>query len=481
MSQIPQAPKRELNLLDSTLIVVGSMIGSGIFIVTAEVARNVGGAGWVLTLWIATGVMTLIGALSYGELAGMMPKVGGQFVYLKEAYGSLIAFLFGWCTFLVIETGTISAVAVAFGRFSGVLFPFFDEKNILVTIGTSKINSAQLLAVLSIIVLTIINIRGVKEAKFVQLILTLTKTTALFGLIVLGLWVGFSQETWSLNWQDAWHVFKTDKSTGISTAFQGLPMVMLLGTAMIGPLFSSSAWNGITYTAGEIKDPHKNIPLSLLYGTLLVSILYLLANIAYQMLLPVKGVMNGSNVIERGIMFAANDRVGTAAAEVIFGNIGTAIMAVFIMISTFGCNNGLILAGSRVYYAMAQENLFFKQAKLLNTRGVPAISLILQSAWACVLCLSGTYSDLLSYTVFTVLIFYILTILGVFILRHKQPNAPRPYKAFGYPIVPAIYLLVATALCINLIITKPTTSLIGLGIVALGIPVFYFWRKKVTT
>ncbi|MFN8356626.1 MAG: amino acid permease [Spirosomataceae bacterium] len=472
-------PKQELTLLDSTLIVVGSMIGSGIFIVTADVARNVGGAGWVLAMWALTGVMTIIGALSYGELAGMMPKVGGQFVYLKEAYGDLVGFLFGWCTFLVIETGTISAVAVAFGRFTGVLIPYFDESNVVFTVGSLHIATTQLLAVFSIIVLTIINLRGVKEAKFVQLVLTLTKTLALFGLIVAGIWVGSRLDNWEFNWEHAWAIFKTDKQSGEITMIQGfLPALMVLGTAMIGPLFSSSAWNGITYTAAEIKDPKRDIPRSLLYGALIVSGLYLLANIAYQLLLPLEGIASGQNVVQRGIMFASNDRVGTAAAEVIFGEIGTVIMAVFIMISTFGCNNGLILAGARVYYAMAKENLFFSKAKALNTRGVPAISLILQSVWASLLCLSGTYSDLLNYTVFTVLIFYILTIAAVFILRRKQPDTPRPYKAFGYPLIPGIYLVVASALCLNLLINKPTPSLIGLGIVALGIPVFYYWRKK---
>lgn len=460
------------------MLVAGSMIGSGIFIVTADVARYVGGAGWVLIVWLLVGLMTIIGALSYGELAGMMPKVGGQFVYLKEAYNPLVAFLFGWSEFLVIQTGTIAAVAVGFGRYTGVLIPFFDESNILWTAGSFKITGAQLLAVGSIVVLTFINLRGVREAKFVQLVLTITKVMALIGLIVLGIGLGLRGDTFATNWATAWDFFRTDKASGQVTLLSGVALLMAFGTAMIGPLFSSSAWNNITYAAAEIKNPKRDIPLSLLYGALLVSGLYLLANVAYQMVLPVGGTPQATDVLGRGIMFASNDRVGTAAAEVILGGVGTAVMAVFIMISTFGCNNGLILAGARVYYAMAQEGLFFQKARQLSSRGVPAVSLILQSTWASLLCLSGTYSDLLNYTVFAVLIFYILTITGVFVLRRKQPLAPRPYRAWGYPLLPALYVLMATAICVNLLFAKPTTSLAGLGLVALGVPVYYFWRRR---
>jgi basic amino acid/polyamine antiporter, APA family len=475
------APKKELSLLDATMLVAGSMIGSGIFIVSADVARYVGGAGWVLLVWLLVGIMTIIGALSYGELAGMMPKVGGQFIYLKEAYNPLVAFLFGWSEFLVIQTGTIAAVAVGFGRFTGVLFPYFDESNILFEAGRFRVSGAQLLAVGSIITLTVINLRGIREAKLVQLILTITKVAALAGLIVLGISVGLRSDTFAQNWATAWDFFKTDKLSGQSTVLGGLTLLMALGTAMIGPLFSSSAWNNITYAAAEIKNPKRDIPLSLLYGALLVSGLYLLANISYQMVLPVSGTPQTTDVLKRGIMFASNDRVGTAAAEVMLGGIGTAVMAVFIMISTFGCNNGLILAGARVYYAMAQEGLFFQKARQLSARGVPAASLILQSTWACLLCLSGTYSDLLNYTVFTVLIFYILTITGVFVLRRKQPQAPRPYRAWGYPLLPALYVLMATAICVNLLFAKPSTSLAGLGLVALGVPVYYYWRSRGAT
>lgn len=472
---------KELNLLDSTMIVVGSMIGSGIFIVSADVARYMGGAGWVILVWVITGIVTLIGALSYGELAGMMPKVGGQFVYLKEAYNDLTAFLFGWCTFLVIQTGTIAAVAVGFARYTGVLIPFFSEENILIDLSFIQISATQLLAVFSIIVLTFINLKGVKEAKFVQTFLSIIKAVALAGLILIGFSVAYNWQTFAGNWATAWNSYSTENIDGelVVNSLTGIGLLSAFGLAMVGPLFSSSAWNNITYTAAELKNPKKDIPMSLLYGTLLCSSLYILANLVYQMLLPVQGLPNGADVTTRGIMFAANDRVGTAAAEMIFGNIGTSIMAIFIMISTFGCNNGLILSGSRVYYAMAKDNLFFKKTGELNKNGVPGNSIILQTIWASLLCLSGTYGKLLDYTVFTILIFYFLTILGVFILRKKQPEADRPYKAFGYPFIPFIYLIFAFLMCLNLLINKTSTSLAGLVVVALGVVVYFIWKRKV--
>lgn len=464
------------------MIVIGSMIGSGIFIVSADVARYLGGGAWVILAWVVTGIVTLIGALSYGELAGMMPKVGGQFVYLKESYNSLIAFLFGWCTFLVIQTGTIAAVAVAFARYTGVVIPFFSESNILIDLGFLQISATQLLAVASIVVLTFINLQGVKEAKFVQLVLTLVKAIALFGLIVIGILMALRWDTLAQNWVDPWKSFTTEVIDGSITvkAITGISLLSAFGLALVGPLFSSSAWNNITYTAAEIKDPKRDIPLSLFYGTLIVSVLYVLANLAYQMLLPVQGVPNGPDVVSRGIMFASNDRVGTAAAEMIFGSVGTMIMALFIMISTFGCNNGLILSGSRVYYAMAKENLFFSKAGILNRNGVPGYSIVIQTIWASLLCLSGTYGKLLDYTVFTILIFYFITILGIFILRKKQPDAARPYKAFGYPLIPALYLLFAFMMCVNLLIHKTQTSLAGLVIVGLGVVVYYVWKGRGT-
>ncbi len=474
-----QELKKELSLIDATMIVIGSMIGSGIFIVSADVTRNLGSPGYLLLAWIITSIITLISALSYGELAGMMPNAGGQYVYLREAYNSLTGFLFGWTTFLVIETGTIAAVAVAFAKYTGVLLPQY--------IGTEHkflfFDTQQLLAIALILLLTFINIQGVKNAKLVQLIFTVTKIGALLGLAVVGIIVGSDPKKgmWAINSIDFWSPVKIIWENGKIMDYEylsGIGLWSAMGLALIGPLFSSSAWNNVTYTAGEMKNPKRDIPLSLLYGTLTVSALYILANVAYLMLLPVQGHPNATDTLSRGIMFASNDRVGTAAAEMIFGNPATIIMAVFIMISTFGCNNGIILSGARVYYAMAKDGLFFKKAGELNSKGVPAFSLLIQCGWACLLCLTGTYGDLLDYTVFAILVFYILTIVGVFILRKKQPNAPRPYKAFGYPVIPAIYLLFATALCVNLLIYKPVPSWAGVGIVALGIPVFYLWKKK---
>jgi basic amino acid/polyamine antiporter, APA family len=471
--------KKELGLLDATMIVVGSMIGSGIFIVSASITQQLGSPGYLLLAWIVTGIVTLISALSYGELAGMMPNAGGQYVYLREAYNPLIGFLFGWTTFLVIETGTIAAVAVAFAKYTGVLLPELigTEHKILF------FDTQQLLAIILLIVLTIINLQGVREAKFVQLFFTIIKTAALLGLVILGIIVGKKVGMWDINSLDFWTPItvnvnpETQKITS-ETHLGGIGLLSAFGLALIGPLFSSSAWNNVTYIAGEMKNPKKDIPRSLFLGTMIVSSLYILANIAYLMLLPAKGDPAGIDTLSRGIMFAANDRVGTAAAEMIFGTPAKIIMAVFIMISTFGCNNGLIMSGSRVYYAMAKDGLFFKQATKLNSKGVPSVSIIFQSLWAGILCLSGTYGQLLDYTVFSVLIFYILTILGVFILRKKQPDTPRPYKAFGYPVIPAIYLLFATILCINLLIFKPLASGAGLLIIALGIPVFYIWNSK---
>ena len=495
----PQELKKELSLTDATMIVIGSMIGSGIFIVSADVTRNLGSPGYLLLTWIITGVITLISALSYGELAGMMPKAGGQYVYLREAYNPLVGFLFGWTTFLVIETGTIAAVAVAFAKYTGVLLPDYiggDAIHAVFSLDTHiivneksyifSIYTQQILAIALIMLLTYVNVRGVKNAKLVQLIFTTTKIGALLSLAVLGIYVGLTsgKGMWEINNLDFWSpvAIEWDKVTGKILDYKYLSGVGLwsaMGLALIGPLFSSSAWNNVTYTAGEMKNPKRDIPLSLLYGTLTVSFLYILANVAYLTLLPVQGQANAIDTIGRGIMFATNDRVGTAAAEMIFGNPAAIIMAIFIMISTFGCNNGIILSGARVYYAMAKDNLFFKKAGELNSKGVPASSLIMQCFWACLLCLTGTYGDLLDYTVFAILVFYILTIAGVFILRKKQPNTPRPYKAFGYPIIPAIYLFFAVALCVNLLIYKPVPSWIGVGIVALGVPVFYLWKKKV--
>lgn len=482
--------KRSLSLFDSTMIVMGSMIGSGIFIVTASVAKQVGSPTFIMLTWVLTGILTIIAALSYGELAGMMPRAGGQYVYLREAYGSLIGFLFGWTTFLVIETGLIAAVAIAFAKFTAVLLPIFSEQNVLLKMGDYTFTTTQFLALFIIILLTFINIQGIKLGKWVQNIFTVTKIGALLGLIVLGLIIGYDSEAWKININSLSQPFKVSvaQNTVSNTPPSNLPLILsALGLAMIGPIFSSSAWNTITYTAGEIKNPQRNIPLSLFFGTLLVSVLYWLANLSYLMLLPAVGTPDGIDAFARGITFATNERVGTAAAEMIFGSMGATIMAIFIMISTFGCNNGIVLSGSRVYYAMAKDGLFFKKASDLNTRGVPAFALVAQCIWASLLCISGKYSDLLKYVTFATLLFYILTIGGIFILRKKMPSAERPYRAFGYPIVPALYIFIASMICLNLLIFETPISLfgisvkpswVGLGIVLLGIPIFYIFNKK---
>lgn len=473
--------KRDLKLLDATMIVVGSMIGSGIFIVSADIARSVGGGGMLLLVWAITGLVTLIAALSYGELAGMMPKAGGQYVYLREAYGPFVGFLYGWTLFLVIQTGTIAAVGVAFAKYTGVLFPVFSEKNILLHVGNFSISAAQLLAIASIAFLTWLNIRGVRAGKIVQNVFTSTKIIALFGLILLGIIVGANATAWNANFTDFWAV-DLSKWDSLALIPSGTPMtfaiIAAIGTAMVGSLFSSDAWNNITFTAGEVVNPKRTIPLSLALGTGIVTLLYILANVAYLLVLPVVGSATATDVLGRGIQFATTNRVGAAAAEVIFGINGAGIMAALIMVSTFGCNNGLILSGARVYFAMAKDGLFFKKTGELNANSVPAVALIFQGIWASALCLSGKYEDLLDYVVTAVLIFYILTIAGIFILRKKQPNAERPYKAFGYPVLPALYILIATAIIIDLILLKPGTTLPGVAIVLTGIPVYFIWKRK---
>ncbi|MEW5797464.1 MAG: amino acid permease [Bacteroidota bacterium] len=472
--------QRGLNLFDSTMIVIGSMIGSGIFIVSADIARNVGSAGLLLVVWIITGCITLTAALSYGELSGMMPKAGGQYVYLREAYNPLVGFLYGWTVFLVIQTGTIAAVAVAFAKFTAVVIPWFSEQHILFPLFGKNISAAQLLAIFSIIVLTAVNLGGLKEAKIVQNIFTFTKTLALLSIILLGVFVASNTEAISVNFSSFWSATWTKVEDGKIISIEQLSGLMILaaiGTAMVGSLFSSDAWNNITFTAGEVIDPKKNIPLSLAIGTGVVTLLYILANISYILVLPIVGTPDAADVAGRGIQFATSDRVGTAVASYIFGEPAAVVMAVLIMISTFGCNNGLILAGARVYYAMAKDGLFFQRTGTLNKHSVPGAALVVQGIWASLLCLSGSYGDLLDYVVFAVLIFYILTVAGIFILRKKQPDAERPYKAFGYPVIPAIYILLASAICIDLLIFKPTYTWPGVFIVLSGVPVYYIWKK----
>ena len=474
--------KRELGLRSSTMIVMGSMIGSGIFIVSADIARTVGSPGMLLMVWAITGVITLIAALSYGELAAMMPEAGGQYVYLREAYNPLIGFLYGWTLFLVIQTGTIAAVAVAFAKFTGIFIPALSEKNILVSFGRFKISAAQLLAIFSLVVLTAINMRGVKEGKIIQDIFTTSKIVALFGLILLGLVIGANQTAIEANfgeafWQSAWTKVADGKIVSVE-ALSGLGLWVAVGVAMVGSLFSSDAWNNITFTAGEVINPKRNIPLSLALGTGAVTLIYLLANVSYLVVLPLQGSPDGADALARGIQFADLDRVGTAAMSVVFGDTALFVMAALIMISTFGCNNGLILAGARVYYAMGNDGLFFKKAGTLNEKSVPAFALVIQCVWASVLCLSGSYGDLLDYVVFAVLLFYMLTIAGIFILRKTKPDAERPYKAIGYPVLPALYIVLAAAICIDLLIFKPNYTYPGLFIVLLGVPVYFLWRRQ---
>ncbi|HEY0612155.1 MAG TPA: amino acid permease [Chitinophaga sp.] len=461
--------KPSLSLLDATMIVAGSMIGSGIFLVSAEIARSVGSAGWFTVMWVLAGIVTMIAAVSYGELSGMFPRAGGQYVYLREAYNPFVAFLFGWTQFSVIQTGTIAAVAVAFAKFTAYLIPSFSEQNILWDAGFVKVSAAQIVAIISIVLLTYINTRGIRNGKVIQTVFTLAKLLSLFGLIIFGFLIGAKHEVWSANWQNAWTAQSLQQVNGqtVTTLLTGMAFLGAVAVSMKGSLFSSDAWNNVTFIAAEIKNPQKNIGRSLFLGTLIVTIIYVSANIMYLAVLP----MNE-------IAFAANDRVGVAAAEHIFGNSGSLIIAVMIMVSTFGCNNGLTLAGARIYYTMAQDGLFFKQAAELNRFSVPAKGLWIQCIWASLLCLSGRYGDLLALVIFGVLIFYVLTILGIFILRKKQPDAPRPYKAFGYPVLPMLYIVVAVFLALLLLIFEANYTLPGLGIILLGIPLYYIGRRK---
>ena len=486
---------RGLGLLDSTTIVAGSMIGSGIFIVSADIARQTGSAGGLLLTWIITGILTIFAALSYGELAAMMPKAGGQYIYLRESYSPLWGFLYGWTLFLVIQTGTIAAVAVAFARFLGVLLPSISPTTYIIepinlTSGYAiSLSDQQLVAISLIIVLTMLNTQGLKLGKIIQNLFTSAKTLSLLVLILLGIFIGGAAGTFSANFAN---LFTPQNADTIKPYFEFLPevsvssgffgLIVVFCVAQVGSLFSADAWNNITFTAGEVKEPQKNIPLSLVLGTGLVISLYILANFAYLATLSLTQIQN-----------APEDRVGTLALDTIFGGGGAMVMAIAIIISTFGCNNGLVLAGASVYYAMAKDNLFFKATAKLNKNHVPAFALILQCVWACLLVLPRTrsgkvlpngaedygnlYGALLDYVVFAVLIFYILTIIGLFILRKTRPDAERPYKAFGYPIIPAIYIVAATVISLVLLFYKPQTSLPGLAIVLSGVPVYFIWKS----
>ncbi|MGQ0562076.1 MAG: APC family permease [Gemmatimonadota bacterium] len=461
-----QGFEAQLKLVDAIMLVVGAMIGSGIFIVSADIARNMGSSGGLLLVWLATGVITLFGALSYGELAAAMPKAGGQYVFLREGLGSMTGFLYGWTLFMVIQTGTIAAVAVAFARFLGVLFPAvspdvflsFGTLHLPVGLGDIEVglSNQRVVAIAVIALLTWVNTRGIREAKWVQNTFTFAKTLALIGLILLGLSIGRSPEALSANFSDMF--------TGMPT---GSALVLAFGAAMVGSLFASDAWNNVTFAAAEVRNPARNLPLALAIGTGAVTLLYLLANVAYLMVLPLVELQN-----------APQDRVGTLMLENIFGTAGAYAMAAAILVSTFGCTNGLILAGARVYYAMARDRLFFERAGRLSKHHVPAASLIIQGIWTALLTLTGTYGQLLDFVIFAALVFYALTTLALFRLRVKQPDLPRPYKAFGYPFVPAFYMLSAAAIAVILLFAKPAYSSAGLFIVLLGIPVYFVWRSQ---
>ncbi len=453
--------KPALGLLDSTMVVAGSMIGSGIFIVSADITRNVGSAGWLMAVWGITGLMTLIAALSYAELSAMYPKAGGQYIFLKEAYNPLIGFLYGWSFFSVIQTATIAAVGVAFAKFTAYIFPVFSEENIILNLGFITISAAQLLSIALIVLLTYINSKGIKNGKLIQTSFTLAKLLSLFCLIIFGLFAAKS-EIWHANWHNAWHLRKLG-TDGSFTNYTPILAAGAVAAAMVGSVFSSDSWNNITFIAGEVNNPKRTIGLSLFLGTLIVTLIYISTNLVYTAVLPIHGIAS-----------APKDRVGVAASEIIFGNSGTILIALLIMVSTFGCNNGLILAGARVYYTMANDGLFFRKAGNLNKFSVPSYALWLQCLFACTWSLSGKYGDLLDMISFVVVGFYILTIVGIFILRKKKPFQERPYKAFGYPFLPALYILMGIAFCLLLVIFKPKFTWPGLIITLIGIPIYYF-------
>ncbi len=469
MQEQPTTFKPTLGLFDGTMIVAGSMIGSGIFIVSADITRNVGSAGWLVAVWLITGFMTLTAALSYGELSGMFPKAGGQYVYLKEAYNPLMGFLYGWSFFAVIQTATIAAVGVAFSKFLAYLVPELGNNYFLFDAGIIKVYSGQLVAIAIICILTYINSKGVKEGKFIQTLFTSAKLLALFGLILFG-FILVKESFWDENWKTGFNAMqdfgKKDETgqlqPGMWIGIGGSALMGAIAAAMVGSIFSSDAWNNVTFIAGEMKNPKRNIGMSLLLGTLIVTVIYVLVNLMYLNVLPLNE-----------LAFAKDDRVAVAAANKIFPSFGTILIALLIMVSTFGCNNGLILAGARVYYTMAKDGLFFKNVGTLNKNAVPQVALWIQCVAASIWCLSGKYGDLLDMISFVVVLFYILTIIGIFILRKKSPDAERPYKAFGYPVLPFLYILMGLAFCILLIIYKPQFTWPGLIIVLIGVPLYY--------
>jgi APA family basic amino acid/polyamine antiporter len=479
--------QQRLGLFDATMLVAGTMIGSGIFIVSADIARDTGSSGWLMAVWVLTGIMTMMGALSYAELAGMMPHAGGQYVYLRDAYSPLWGFLYGWAVFLVIQTGSIAAVAVAFAKFLGVLAPPLgtDPKSgafVLCELpGVGIITAGQIVAVGVIVVLTWLNCRGVQEGKWVQNLFTVGKTAALVLLIVLGLTVAAHPGLFAENMRQPWGAIT--ETARYQDVAQRLPQwtwliaLMVAGGSMTGSLFSADAWNNVTFTAGEVKNPRRTLPWSLALGAGLVIVLYLLANVAYLSALPLHGDPHGATAVERGGIDHANtDRVGTAVLEQVSPDLGVPFMAIAIMVSTFGCVNGMTLMGARLYYAMARDGLFFKSVGRLNKNGVPAAGLVLQGIWSALLVFSGKYNDLLDYVMFSVLVFYVLTVIGLFVLRRKMPNAERPYKALGYPIMPALYVFLCAIIMIDLLVVKTFNTGAGLVLLIAGIPVYFIWR-----
>jgi basic amino acid/polyamine antiporter, APA family len=486
-----------INLTSATTLVIGSMIGSGIFIVSGDIARLVDSPALLILAWVVTGFMTIVGALTYGELSAMMPKAGGQYVFLRESLGPLWGFLYGWSMFLVIQTGTIAAVGVAFGKFLGVLFPVVSADKWLWHIGHVPkwtigplalgnmdvgLNRQNMVAIAIVVLLTAINVLGVRTGAMVQNIFTFSKTAALFGLVLIGAVLGRNAEAISQNFGDFWRNASFSAlhpvQVGIGGPIALVGLFTIVAVAQVGSLFSADAWNNVTFTAAEVENPRRNLPLSLALGTSIVILLYIAANFVYLMVLPLQGDPHATSIVARGIQYAADDRVGTAVMQQAFGASGAALMAIAILVSTFGCANGLILAGARIYYAMAKDGLFFRSiGKLQPKYKTPAVSLIVQAIWTCLLCLSGTYGQLLDLTMFAVIIFYILTIGGLFLLRRTRPDAPRPYRALGYPVLPAIYILLAIFIDVVLLRYKPQYTWPGLIIVLLGIPVYLFWSR----
>ncbi len=493
---------QSLGLFSSTAIVAGSMIGSGIFIVGADIARTTDSPALFLGAWLVTAVMTLIAALSYGELAAMMPKAGGQYVYLRESLGPLWGFLYGWTLFLVIQTGTIAAVCVAFGKFLGVFFPSVSTTHWLWHIGHVPaiplgpmvlgnmdigVNTANLAGILVAVLLAVVNVFGVRLGALIQNIFTSAKALSLAALVLLTFTIGRNATAWNANFGEGLHQFWKNSSwsslhpvqVGIGGPIVLVNIVIVLAVVQVGSLFSSDAWNNITFTAGEVKNPKRNIPLSLILGAGFVLTVYFLASLGYLLVLPLHGDPHGATALARGLQYASEDRVATAALEVIFHSGGAYLMAAAILVSTFGCANGLSLAGARVYYAMSQDGLFFKSVGKLHPKyRTPAAGLLVQAVWTALLCVSGSYSQLLDYIIFAVLVFYILTIVGLFVLRVKKPDVPRPYKALGYPVLPALYIVMATWICVVLLRYKPQYTWPGLVLVLLGIPVYLFWSWR---